>query len=357
LAAAETGNLGQVQDAPLVETSTSDPISTEPQSSDKPRDEKGRFATQSSDRADGKNLNNEGDPVTSDAQPTSADQSAQQPPQLQRPTTWKKDYLPIWDKIATGQALTPEESRKLAEYNLQREKEFATGVSTYKSEAQNAKELQSALEPFMPALQQHNIKPTDWIRNLGQAHQMLATGSPEQKLQMFAKLAQDYGVPLAAIAPNAQGQLDPVIPQLMQEIQNLKQGVNTVTSWREQQEQAQIQNELAKYSDAEKYPHFESVRGKMAQLLESGLAQDLEDAYSQAIYLDPDARQAEFERQAQAQMQAAQQANKVAAVQKAKAAAVSTRTATPSGSVTPVDAKDRRSMIASGLDALSGGRV
>lgn len=344
LAAVEAGNLEQAQDAPPIETSAEEQAAI-----DRARDEKGRFAPKESAP--------EAQQAAETEAPQEVPQAAELPP-LQRPTTWKKEYLPMWEKLATGQPLTPEEARKLAEYSNQREKEYATGVSTYKSEAQNAKELQSALEPFMPALQQHNIKPTEWIRNLGQAHQVLAMGSPEQKLQMFAKLAQDYGVPLGAVQTQAQGgQLDPVVPQLMQYIQNLEGKVNTVASWREQQEQAHMQNELARFTDAEKYPHFESVRGTMAQLLESGLAQDLEEAYSKAIYLDPEARQAEVERQAQAQMQAAQQANKVAAVQKAKAAAVSTRSATPSGAVTPVDAKDRRSMLAAGLDAAMGGRV
>jgi hypothetical protein len=348
LAAVETGNLEVVKDAPPVEVEPQDPNSADAQVGDKLRDDKGRFA--SKDPA----------PVVQD-DPTQAVAPAPEAPTLQRPTTWKKDYLPMWDKLATGQQLTPEEARKLAEYNIQREKEFATGVSTYKSEAMAAKELQQALEPFMPSLQQHNIKPTEWIRNLGMAHQTLAMGSPEQKLQIFAKLAQDYGVPLAAVQQAQSGQVDPIVPQLMQYIQSLEGKVNTVASWREQQEQAQIQNELAKFSDAEKYPHFESVRGTMAQLLESGVAQDLEDAYSKAIYLDPEIRQAELERKAQehaeAQLQTQQKEQKAEAARKAKAAAVSTKTATPSGVVTPVDAKDRRSMLASGLDALSSGRV
>ncbi len=113
-----------------------------------------------------------------------------------KPTTWKKEYLPMWDKLAAGQMLTPEEAKSFLKYQNQRETEYKTGVSTYKQEAERARELHGALEPFMPLLQQHNISPSQWIGNLGKAHQTLALGSPEQKLQTFAKLATDYGVDL-----------------------------------------------------------------------------------------------------------------------------------------------------------------
>lgn len=346
IAASEAGTLGQVAEAAPIQSQEEDQSAA----AQRERDEQGRFKAKQAEEAAA---------AQADAQTQAAEpQAVETPPQpaLQRPTTWKKDYLPIWDKMASGAPLTPEEARKLAEYNVQREKEFATGVSTYKAEAQNAKHLQDAIAPFLPDLQQNNINPVQWIQNLGNAHKALATGSPEQKLQIFAKLAQDYGVPLAAIAPNTQGQLDPIIPQLMQEIQNLKQGVNTVTSWREQQEQQTIQNELKKFSDAEKYPHFEQVRGTMAQLLESGLAQDLEAAYVKAVRMNDEVWTAEQERQANA-LAAKQAADKAAAVAKAKANAVSTKTTTPSGVATAAVAKDRRASLVEKFSSMDGGRV
>lgn len=309
------------------------------------RDESGRFMAKQT-------------PEPKPEQPPAITPTEQQPIEQQAPrlTTWRKEYLPIQEKLAQGLPLSMDEAKKLADYNVQREKEYATGVSTYRAEAQNAKELHGAIEPFLPVLQQHNIRPAEWISNLGRAHQTLAMGSPEQKMQMFAKLAQDYGVPLAAIASSQGGQLDPIVPQLMQEIQNLKQGVNTVTSWREHQEQMAIQQELARFNDAEKYPHFEQVRQNMGQLLESGLAPDLETAYAKAVRMNDDVWQAEQERQATAQ--ANKQAQERAAVTaQAKAKAVSPRSTTPTGQITTATAKDRRSLLAEQLDSVDGGRV
>ena len=58
---------------------------------------------------------------------------------MPRPSTWKKEYLPIWDKLTTGQQLTNDEAIKLAEYSNQRESEYKKGVSAYKAEADYAK--------------------------------------------------------------------------------------------------------------------------------------------------------------------------------------------------------------------------
>ena len=73
------------------------------------------------------------------------------------------------------------ELSKLQEYIMQREQDYAKGVSTYKSQWDQAAPIYEAMQPFIPILQEHNIQPQQWIQNLGRAHQVLAMGSPEQK--------------------------------------------------------------------------------------------------------------------------------------------------------------------------------
>jgi hypothetical protein len=257
----------------------------------------------------------------------------------------------MWDKLSTGEPLTPDEAKKLAAYSNQRESEFASGVSTYRAEAERAKELQEAMAPFLPDLQKHNIQPTQWIQNLGQAHQTLAMGSPEQKLQMFARLAADYGVDLNAF----NGASNPMTSQMMQQIQSLSGQVNTFTNWQKQQEQREAQQALAMFSDAEKFPHYEEVRGTMAELLLSGLAKDPETAYTKAVRLNDEVWAAEQGRQAQAK--AAQEASvKAAALAKAKSNAISVKSATPSGTQGG-GAKDRRSHLEEAMNSMGEGRL
>lgn len=300
---------------------------------EKPRDELGKFAPKETE-------------AKADIQP----EVVEDKPQNLRPTTWKKEYLPIWDKLSTGQTLTPEEATKLAAYSQQRENEYKTGVSTYKAEAQQAKMLQDAIAPFIPDLQSQNIAPQQFIQNLGNAHMALVKGSPEQKINIFAKLAQEYGVPLNAIAHTQQGgQVDQTTMQLMQELQALKRQVSGVTGWKEQLENQKIQEQLSEYADAEKYPYFEMVRGNMAQFLESGKAQTLKEAYEMAS----EPIEAMFNQRLE-QVKVAQPHN-TEAVKQAKAKAVSTKSSTPSGSVVTASAKDRRSLLSEAVDNLMGG--
>jgi hypothetical protein len=296
------------------------------------RDEAGRFVAK------------EGEPQ--------AQQAAPEPQaQVQRPSTWKKEYWPLYDKLATGQVLTPEEAKKLADYTNQRENEFKSGVSTYKAEAENAKGLQSAIAPFLPELQRYNIDPGQWISNLGRAHQTLALGSPQEKVLMFQRLAQEYGVPLEALGQQQQ-QVDPQIQWFSQELGNLKNQWQTFQSAQQQAEQAQIQSQIQAFASDASHPHFEAVKDQMAGLLQSGMAQDLQSAYDKAVRLNDDVwGQVQQQRQAQTTQQAQQ------AVAKAKAAAVSPKSASPSatGNAAP---KGLRAQLEAGLDAaLGGGRV
>lgn len=320
------------------------PANSETATNDRPRDEHGRFAPKV------------GEELVSQAPTEAPTQAPTAAPEAATLTTWRKEYLPIQQKLASGQSLTAEEAQKLAAYNVQREKEYSTGVSTYKAEAQQAKQFTDAMAEFMPTLQQHGLNPATWIQNLGRAHHTLAMGSPEQKLQMFAKLAQDYGVPLAAVQQTQEGQVDPLAMQLMHQLQTIQQNMQAITSWRQQQEDQAAQQEIAKFQDTAKYPHFEQVRESMAQLLERGIAHNPDDAYTKAVRLDNTLFEAEQSRQAAAQAQAST-VSRQAAVSKAKSAAVSVRSATPSGTTQVGSAKDRRSALADAFESADAGRV
>jgi hypothetical protein len=92
----------------------------------------------------------------------------------------------------------------------------------------------------------------------------------------------------------------------------------------------------------------------MAQLLERGLAQDLETAYSKAVRINDEAYRLETDRLLKT---TGTQASKAQQVARAKATAISPRSSTPSGQVSKSDAKDRRSLLMASLADAEGGRV
>ncbi len=273
---------------------------------------------------------------------------------IPKPTTWKKDLLPLWDKIAKGETLTKEESKKHLEYLNQRENEFKKGVSVYKAEAERAKALEEAINPFIPELQSQGIHPAAWINNLGRAHMVLTKAPYEQKLQMFHRLAQDYGVNLNQ-SNEPQQPVDPYTQQLMQQLYQVNQEVSTIKSRYEMEEQARLGNEIERVrSDKERFPHFDMVREEMAQLLELGKAQDLETAYAKAVRLNDEVWAVEQERLLSSAKKQASQAQQVA---RAKATAISPKSVTPNGTQAKVEAKDRRSLLMAQMAEAESGRL
>jgi len=291
-----------------VESSSPEVSETAEQRETRERDERGRFASKAAD--------------------TSQPMAEQQPSRPPRPSSWKKDYWDDWDKL----------DPKVAGYLHQREQEYTTGVSTYKAEADRARGLQEALNPYMPVLQSNGLEPAQWIKSLGQVHYTLAFGQPQEKAALLKNLARDFNVPLGETNENEE------LMHLRNELQQVKSGWQQFTSMQEQQQRQAAMDEITRFSTDR--PYFDEVRETMAGLLQSGMAQNLQDAYDKAVRLNDDVftrLQAETQRQTQAQ----------AHVAKAKAAAVSLKSSTPGGPTVSSGPKGLRDQLSEAFDSFS----
>jgi hypothetical protein len=339
----------EVNDGPIQAENASEESGSEeanPEESND-RDEKGRFKAQ--EASTDQNTDQESDLV--------GEASDVPDEEIKRPTTWKKEYVEVWNKMQKGKPLDKAEFAKFAEYANQREAEYKKGVSAYKAEADNARQLTEAIGPYIPELQAQGIHPVAWINNLGKAHMVLSKAPYEQRVQMFHRLAQDYGIQLNSdsLQMPEQAYVDPYQQQLMQQLQATQQQVQQLSAIREQEENARLNQEIQRVSgDKERFPHFEMVREDMAQLLERGLAPNLETAYAKAVRMNDEAYKLEQEKLLKS---ASTQASKAQQVARAKATAVSPRSVTPSGQVSKSDAKDRRSLLMANLADAEGGRV
>ena len=334
----------EVNDDPIQVENASEESSEESNS----RDEKGRFKGKSEETSSQDNT---------DTETELAGDSSNVDEEVKRPTTWKKEYRDVWDKMQEGKPLDKEEFAKFAEYANQREAEYKKGVSAYKNEADNARQLTDAIGQFAPELQSQGIHPVAWINNLGRAHMILSKAPYDQKVQMFHRLASDYGIQLNSdnLQMPEQAYVDPYQQQLMQQLQATQQQVQQLSAIREQEENARLSNEINRVSsNKERFPHFDMVREDMAQLLERGLAQDLETAYAKAVRMNDEAYKLEQDKLLKS---ASTQASKAQQVAKAKATAVSPKSVTPSGQVSKTDAKDRRSVLMAQLSEAESGRV
>ena len=327
----------EVNDDPIEAENNSEDDNNKEASPEENRDEKGRFKS-------------------TDEETLAAD-SSRIDEEVKKPTTWKKEYRDLWDKMEKGEQLNRDDFVKFADYANQRENEYRRGVSAYKDEADRARQLTEAIGPFIPELQQQGIHPVAWINNLGRAHMILSKAPYQEKVQMFHRLAQDYGIQLNqdGIQMPEQQYVDPYQQQLMQQLQATQQQVQQLSAIRDQEENARLNQEINRVSsDKERFPHFEMVREDMAQLLERGLAQNLESAYAKAVRMNDEAYKLETEKLLKS---TSSQASKAQQVARAKATAISPRSVTPSGQVSKGDAKDRRSLLAEQLGQAMDGRV
>ena len=316
-----------VVDTPVVDTPVVAPAGeTTEQREERLRDEGGRFKAKEA-------------AAQAAAQPQVKQQPAAPAGQVAEPrkppSSWKKDY---WEAY---QALDP----KVAEYISQREEQFANGVSTYKQEAERAKELFEAIAPFQQDLQQFGVQPVQWLRQLGTAHQMLVKGSPEQKLQAFHKLAQDYKVPVEALLdPNVRQQFMTQAPP-PPDVRELVQ---------EQFMAHRAQTEIEQFASDPGNVHFEAVKEDMRRLLGAGLAPDLKSAYEKAVRMDPELFASEQLRSTEVAEKQRRDAE-AARVAKARSNTVSPRSATPSGAMGGSGKKDLRSTLEDAVEASLGG--
>jgi hypothetical protein len=255
------------------------------------------------------------------------------------PASWKKDYHEVWMSA----------DPKMREYAWQREEQMKRGVEPLLSKAQFADAMQEALEPYMDTIRGLGMSPDKAVAALAQADYTLRNSPPDQKLQYFMQLAQSYGINLGQAQVQPQQSIDPMVYQLQNELNRVR---GEVMGWKQQQEMAQNQQLLNEINDfSAKAEHFEEARPTMIQLLQSGVAETLEDAYDKAIRLDS----ALFDRvqQArQAEVNAKKAADKDRAAKSARAAAVSVRGSTP-GTNTAPKATSRRDMLMEALDEVS----
>lgn len=272
-------------------------------------------------------------------------------PAAQRPMSWKPEVHALWDQI-------PAAAQK---YIAQRESEMGRGIAPLQQEIERSRPIVEAMNQFAPLLQQNGIQPGTWITNLGNAHKLLATGSPQDKLGMFVKLAQDYKIPLEQMFERGQdGQVYmrdlKFTPQQQQP--DVNQLIETKLIEREAKTAAQQFIEAKDAAGNPAHPHFETVRQSMQQLLEAGIAIDLQGAYDAALRLPQHSQIYDaLQQQKTAADEAKKQEELAARAGVARRAAVQVKGGAPRSTANSDTPKGLRGHIESAFEAHIPGRV
>lgn len=261
--------------------------------------------------------------ASTEAKETPVQPAPEPAPVRKAPSSWKPDAQAAFLKADRGEALTNDEIKLLTAEAERRENDFHKGVSEFKSHSERARSYDAAIAPYQAHLQSLGVDAPTAISALMKADYTLRTSDPATKAAYLSQLAREYGVDLgqAQAAPPMDPQMQYLTQQLNELRQNQMQWHNSI----QQQEQARAQAELSQFATAGK-PHFDAVRGDMADLLETGKAKTLEEAYEMAAWMRPEIRTSLIDQQrADAQRKAMEQVQ----ARKAQTASVSVKGSGP----------------------------
>jgi hypothetical protein len=195
------------------------------------------------------------------------------------PKSWKKDFHQHYSTLA------PE----VQKYVHEREQQALSGVMQYK---QQADAFNGVFEPYREIMQQAGLEPVALVKNLAANHHILATGTPEQKMQVASTLLREYGIDPRALIfgqqPQAQPPAQPAIPP---DYDKVRQTVSNLERTILEGKRAEIQKTVDAFAADPANAYYSEVEADIAELISSGAATDLKTAYDIAVYRNPEIRQ------------------------------------------------------------------
>jgi len=301
----EAGDLEQVDDLSKMIYSAIDGPEDEPEvieaeASEEPsdgplRDENGRFKAKEETAEEEPEQEEpvEAAPEGEEPEDTELEASDEAPDEEPERPAWDDGHFRGWEPEHRERfnALPPEQQQVVMEFK-------AASDAALTRTAQEFSEFRKTAEPLVQAAQEvheifaaSNLSPDQALKGYAGIERTLSYGTLDQKMQLLGQIAQQYGIPLdISQAVPWDADLDQ-LREVHDRDSRLAQEQSETAQLRarlQQLEQQQLQTQIQSFATASnpdgspKYPHFDVVRGTMGQLMSSGQAQSLEDAYEKA---------------------------------------------------------------------------
>lgn len=213
------------------------------------------------------------------------------------PSSWKPTIRAEWKNL-------PESVRTEI---WRREQDFHDGQQQYLPDAQFGRTLRETIAPYRMLIEAEGGTPERAVGDLLRTAAIFRVGTPQQKYQAIAQIAQQFGLDLTIFGrqPAANGQqaqpsgqvLDPRVDQLLAHQRQQESDQRA----REQGElEAQVNSWMAQVDEQgePKYPYLSDVIADMSALVPQirqaqphlTTAQILEEGYKRAIWAHPEVR-------------------------------------------------------------------
>jgi len=213
--------------------------------------------------------------------------------ELKAPAQWKPAVREKWAALP----------REVQEEVLRREGDTMRLIGSVGQKIRMADEVGQHLQPFIPKLTASGTNTQEFLGDVFGTIKSLANGSPQEKAEVIANIIQSYGIDLKTLDATLSGRISapPPDPRL---VEAHRRAVAAETQLRQrdgeryQQTEQTVQNTLTQFASDGKNEFFDDVRYLMADLVESGRVNTLQDAYQAAIWANPDTRKILLQREA-----------------------------------------------------------
>lgn len=179
---------------------------------------------------------------------------------------------------------------------LKREGDFNKKMESSAERVKFAEQFDSVVAPYRAAIASQGAEPLGVFQSLLNTAYTLKQGSQQQKQAIIKEMIQVYGIDVAQVSPDSDEFVDPQILALQAELLELKNkftGQEAATKQATQQGALKTIDTFRDDKDEKgvlKHPHFEAVKQEMSQMLNAGMATDIQSAYDKAIYSNPTIR-------------------------------------------------------------------
>jgi hypothetical protein len=232
-------------------------------------------------------------------------QEVKEEPARKAPNSWKKEMHEFYNGLDPA----------VQDYIDRREQQMHDGIEKDRGDANLGRSMRDIMMPYEAMFKQNGIDSVQGVQRLLSAHNMLSTGSPEQRQAYMQQLAQSYG-----IGKPAEG-VDPQVTSLTQRLGNIEHNLSASHQRTQQETKTRIQAEVDTF--AQDHPHLDDLSDDIAIFINGGLS--LEDAYEKALWSNPATRQTELDSQAKSREKEAEKAAKKEAEEAKKAKSVNVR--------------------------------
>ncbi len=221
------------------------------------------------------------------AQPTAA---ASEPAAAEE-GKWKEDRAPSsWTPKARErwESIDPELRREI----VRREEAAVSGVRQIQEKFQPYENFYKFMSPVVDEARSLGVAPEQHIMNAVMMERALRAPDVPSRFQALLRMADQYGIPLREVVNASVG--EEVLKGKGQAAQGgvpaeVARELEEIRHWRDSMERDQVLGEVSSFSAGKEF--FEDVRFTMGNLIRSGAAENLDQAYEQAIWAVPAVRE------------------------------------------------------------------